>query len=267
MTDAVCGARVPANDPLAGSWLTYGHAQGETRYSTLKQIDATNAKRLGLAFSYPMGAGGGNQEGTPLVWNNTLYGITSWSVVFAIQANTGEELWRWDPEINQQTVRPKICCGVVNRGIAIYNGLIIAPSNDGRLFALNALTGKPVWETRAVYSQDDFTLTMAPRIAGGKVIIGAAGGDKPTRGRFMAFDAMTGKHAWTFYYRPRRSLQALRKRSHAPCRQNVGRRLLQTRAAVERYGTASPTIPKRIWSTSVPATPNRGSKSSAARRT
>jgi quinohemoprotein ethanol dehydrogenase len=202
VTDAVLKRAGTANDPLAGSWLSYGHSTTEQRYSTLKQIDPTNAKRLGLAFSYVVGAGGGNQEGTPLMWNNTLYGITSWSRVFAIQANTGEELWTWDPEQNQQTVRPKICCGIVNRGIALYNGMIIAPANDGRLFALDALTGKPVWETRATYSQDNFTLTMAPRIAGGKVIIGASGGDRPTRGRFMAFDAQTGKHAWTFYTVP-----------------------------------------------------------------
>src|SRR5215831_14172660 len=175
-----------ATDPLPGAWLSYGRTQGETRYSTLKQIDATNAKRLSLAWSYSMGAGGGNQEGTPLMWNNTLYGITSWSVVFALDARTGKELWRWDPEVNQTTVRPVICCGIVNRGIALYNGMIIAPSIDGHLFALNALTGKPVWETRVVYPQDQYTLTMSPRIAGGKVIIGVSGGDKPTRGQFVA---------------------------------------------------------------------------------
>jgi glucose dehydrogenase len=73
-----------ASDALPGSWLTYGRTQGETRYSTLKQINDTNAKRLGLAWSYVTGAGGGNQEGTPLMWNNTLYGITTWSVVYAL---------------------------------------------------------------------------------------------------------------------------------------------------------------------------------------
>ena len=82
----------------------------------------TNAKRLGLAWTYAVGAGGGNQEGTPLVWNNTLYGITTWSVVYALDARTGKELWRWDPEVNQTAVRPKICCGIVNRGVALYNG-------------------------------------------------------------------------------------------------------------------------------------------------
>jgi quinohemoprotein ethanol dehydrogenase len=191
-----------AGDALPGSWLSYGRNQSETRYSTLKQIDSTNARRLGLAWSYVMGAGGGNQEGTPLMWNNTLYGITTWSVVFALDARTGKELWRWDPANNQPAVRPAICCGNVNRGIAIYNGMIIAPSIDGRLIALDALTGKPVWETRLVDSKDLFTLTMAPRIAGGKVIIGASGGDRPTRGNFVAVDAQTGKLEWRFYTVP-----------------------------------------------------------------
>ena len=72
------------NDALPGSWLSYGRDQGETRYSTLKQINDSNAKRLGLEWSYAVGAGGGNQEGTPLMWNNTLYGITTWSVVYAL---------------------------------------------------------------------------------------------------------------------------------------------------------------------------------------
>jgi quinohemoprotein ethanol dehydrogenase len=191
-----------ANDALPGSWLTYGRTQGEIRYSPLKQINDANAKRLGLAWSYVVGAGGGNQEGTPLLWNNTLYGITTWSVVYALDARTGKELWRWDPEVNQTALRPKICCGIVNRGIAIYNGMIIVPVTDGRLQALNAITGKPVWESRVAYPQDLYTLTMAPRIAGGKVIIGASGGDKPTRGFFAAFDAATGHQAWKFYTVP-----------------------------------------------------------------
>jgi quinohemoprotein ethanol dehydrogenase len=202
VTNEVLRRAGAVNDPMPGAWLSYGRTQGETRYSTLKQIDTTNAQRLGLAWSYVMGAGGGNQEGTPLMWNNTLYGITTWSVVFALDARNGKELWRWDPEVNQAAVRPRICCGVVNRGIALYNGMIIAPAIDGRLFALNALTGKPVWETRVVYPQEQYTLTMAPRIAGGKVIIGASGGDRPTRGQFVAVDAQTGNLAWRFYTVP-----------------------------------------------------------------
>lgn len=191
-----------AADKQAGSWLSYGRNQNETRYSPLKQIDASNASRLGLSWSYAAGAGGGNQEGTPLVWNDTLYGITTWSVVFALNARTGQELWRWDPEINQTAVRPKICCGIVNRGMALYNGMLITPANDGRLFALDALTGKPIWETRVAYPQDLYTITMAPRIAGDKVIVGISGGDKPTRGFVDAYEAATGKRVWRFYTVP-----------------------------------------------------------------
>ena len=198
----VLNAAGTAKDPNAGSWLSYGKSLGETRYSPLNQINASNVNRLGLAWSYTLGAGGGNQEGTPLVWNNTLYGITSWSVVYAVDAKTGKELWRWDPEVNQTSTRPKICCGIVNRGLGIYNGKIFAPVIDGRLVALDAFTGKPQWEARLAYNQDWYAVTMAPRVANGKVIIGVAGGDHPTRGFFDAYDAETGKKAWRFYTVP-----------------------------------------------------------------
>src|SRR5437867_1202554 len=183
-------------------WLTYGLTPGETRYSPLKQIDTTNVSRLGLAWSYDVGTGGGNQEATPLFWSGTLYGITNWSIVFAVDARTGKERWRWDPEVNQVTVRPKICCGIVNRGLAIYQGKIIAPVIDGRLEALDAETGKPVWEARVAYPQDNYTVTMAPRIAKGKVIIGVSGAEFPVRGYFAAYDANTGQFAWRFYTIP-----------------------------------------------------------------
>jgi quinohemoprotein ethanol dehydrogenase len=183
-------------------WTTYGFTQGETRYSPLNQINAANVSKLGLAWSYDAGKGGGGQEATPLAWNGNLYSITNWDIVFALDARTGKELWRWDPEVNQDKVRQKICCGVVQRGIALYQGLVIAPIVDGRLIGLDAMTGKPVWEARVSYSQDNYTLTMAPRIAKGKVIIGASGAELPTRGFFAAFDAKTGKQAWKFYTVP-----------------------------------------------------------------
>jgi quinohemoprotein ethanol dehydrogenase len=177
-------------------WLTYGLTLSETRYSPLKQIDTSNVSRLGLAWSYEAGPGGGAQQATPLVWNGTMYGITTFSVVFAVDARTGKERWRWDPEVNQTAVRSKVCCGMVHRGLALYQGKIIAPIVDGRLQALDAETGKPVWEARVSHHQDNYTITMAPRIAKGKVIIGVAGGEFPTRGYFDAYDANTGKFAW-----------------------------------------------------------------------
>jgi quinohemoprotein ethanol dehydrogenase len=189
-------------DALQGDWLSYGRSQSETRYSPLNQINASNVNRLGLSWTYVVGSGGGNQEATPLVWNNTIYGITNWSVVFALDARTGKELWRWDPEVNQSAVRPKICCGIVNRGLAIYNGMIFAPIIDGRLEALDALTGKVIWESRVAYPQDWYSITMAPRVANGKVLIGVSGGDHLIRGFFDAYDAATGRRAWRFYTVP-----------------------------------------------------------------
>ena len=185
------------DDPFPGSWLTYGKSQSEMRYSPLKQIDASNVKRLGLEWSYVVGAGGYNQEGTPLVWNNTIFGSTTWSVVYAVDARTGKQLWRWDPEVNQQTKGINAA-----RGLALYNGKIYAPGHDGRLFALDAMTGRPIWETRVAYPQDGYYITMAPRIAGNKVIIGVSGGDTITRGFFDAYDAETGQRSWRFYTVP-----------------------------------------------------------------
>ncbi|HTW68179.1 MAG TPA: PQQ-dependent dehydrogenase, methanol/ethanol family [Bryobacteraceae bacterium] len=200
-------AKVLANagtsrDALPGDWLSYGRSLSETRYSLLNQISTTNVQRLGLAWTFPLGAGGGNQEGTPLVWNNTIYTITNWSVVYAIDARTGKQLWRWDPEVNQEAVRPKVCCGVVNRGLALYEGKIFAPIIDGRLEALDALSGKVIWESRVAFPQDWYTITMAPRVANGKVMIGVSGGDHPIRGFFDAYDATTGRRAWRFYTVP-----------------------------------------------------------------
>jgi quinohemoprotein ethanol dehydrogenase len=194
--------RNAAKSSSDGDWLSYGLTPGETRFSPLKQIDASNVKRLGLVWSYEVGDGGGDQEATPLVWNNTIFGITNWSIVFAVDARTGKEKWRWDPEVNRKAASDKMCCGVVNRGLALYNGKIYVPVIDGRLEALDAETGKPVWEARVSYTQNEQSLTIAPRIAKGKVIVGPAGGDRPTRGFFAAYDAEMGREVWKFYTVP-----------------------------------------------------------------
>ena len=183
-------------------WLTNGLNYGETRYSPLKQIDASNVSRLGLAWTYEIGPGGGTQESTPLVFNGVMYSVTNWSIVFAVDARTGKEKWRWDPEVNHAAVAPKICCGVVNRGLGMYEGKVFVPVNDGRLIALDIETGKPIWETRVAYPQESYTLTMAPRVVRGRVLIGASGAEYPVRGFLAAYDANTGREAWKFYTVP-----------------------------------------------------------------
>ena len=191
------------NAGLTGEgWLTYGLNQGETRYSTLKQIDPSNVTRLGLAWSYEIGPGGGNQEATPLVSNGILYNITNWSITYALDARTGKELWRYDPMVDRPTVQPKACCGIVNRGLALFEDKVFVPVLDGRLVALDAAKGTVIWTVQTVPTDQQYTMTMAPRIAKNKVIVGNAGAEKPVRGYFTAYDTATGKLAWRFYTVP-----------------------------------------------------------------
>ena len=188
-------------------WISYNVNWSEQRYSPLTQINDGNVKRLGLAWYTDLPAATGraqnHQEATPLVVNGVLYSITPWSVVYAVDARTGKEVWHSDPDVNQKVWQSRICCGVVNRGIALYKGKIIAPVIDGRLRALDGQTGKLVWEARVSPETMPYTITMAPRvIKGGKVIIGISGGEYAVRGFFAAYDAETGKLAWRFYTVP-----------------------------------------------------------------
>ncbi len=188
-------------------WISYNGNWSEQRYSPLDQINASNVSRLGLAWSMDIPAAPGrqqtHQEGTPLVHDGVLYNIAPWSVVYAVDARTGKEMWRSDPEVDQGVWLSRICCGVVNRGIALYKDMVIAPVVDGRMRALDTKTGRIMWETRVSPANQAYTFTMAPRvIKGGKVIIGASGGEYAVRGFFAALDADTGKIAWKFYTVP-----------------------------------------------------------------
>jgi len=191
-----------------GEWISYNGSWMEQRYSALNQINDTNVSRLGLAWYYdipsaPAGTSGNRQEGTPLVFNGVLYSITPWSIVYAVDLHSGKELWRSDPEVNQQINAGRICCGVVNRGIAMYKDKIIAPVVDGRLRALDMTTGRIAWETRVTPANMPYSITMAPRvIKGGKIIVGASGGEFGVRGLFDCYDAETGKQLWRFYTVP-----------------------------------------------------------------
>jgi quinohemoprotein ethanol dehydrogenase len=188
-------------------WISYNLGWSEQRFSPLNQINANNVSHLGLAWTSDIPAAQGRpqnrQEGTPLVHNGVMYSIAPWSVVYAVDAKTGKEVWHQDPDVNQQIWQSRICCGVVNRGIALYQNKIIAPVVDGRLRALDSATGKLLWEARVSPDNMAYTITMAPRvIKGGKIIIGVSGGEYAVRGFFAAYDADTGKEAWKFYTVP-----------------------------------------------------------------
>jgi quinohemoprotein ethanol dehydrogenase len=182
-------------------WVTYGRDYAETHYSPLKQIDTTNVSRLGLAWSWETESpSGGRIEGTPLFSSGILYGSLAWDVLFAVDARTGKMKWRWDPEIERQHIS-QICCGPVNRGVALYNGKVYASLLDGRLVALNQETGKVVWQVQTL-EDPGAIITGAVRVVKGKVIVGNSGAEQAVRGHFSAYDAETGKLAWRFYTVP-----------------------------------------------------------------
>jgi len=192
-------------DALPGTWLTYGLTQTEQRYSQLKQIDASNVSKLGLAWSAPLPpsvpGGRGGTEGTPLVWNNTIYQTMDNSLVYALDARTGEQKWAYNAKIDPITPS-HMCCGTHNRGLAIYEGKIILAANDARLIALDAVSGKELWQSRVADINQYYSFTMAPRMAGDKVIVGVGGGEYFIRGFFAAYSVKDGSLVWKFHTVP-----------------------------------------------------------------
>ncbi len=185
-------------------WLTYGGDYAETHFSVLKQIDATNVKRLGLAWSLDVqNPAGGNIEATPLFVDGVLYTSLAWGQLLAVDARTGKTKWRWDSEIPQAEKQriQGLCCGPVNKGVAIYNGRVYAGLVDGTLVALDQEKGTPIWRVK-VTDDDDMILTAAVRVVKGKVIVGSSGAEQAVRGHFSAYDANTGKMVWRFYTVP-----------------------------------------------------------------
>jgi quinohemoprotein ethanol dehydrogenase len=183
-----------------GNWMAWGRGYHEDRYSPLDQINDSNVNDLGLAWYYTFNNRRGN-EATPIVIDGVLYTTSAWNITVALDAKTGQELWYYDPEVPPAWGK-MACCDVVTRGLAAWNGKIIIATLDGRLIALNAKDGKPVWTTQTFSHDWPYTITGAPRVFDGKVIIGNAGGELGVRGYVTAYDAETGHQLWRFYTVP-----------------------------------------------------------------
>src|SRR6266850_3494517 len=134
---AVDEARLVAAGKDAGNWMSYGRTYDEQRFSPLKQIDASNVSQLGLAWHYDLDTAHRAQESTPLVIDGVMYVTGAWSKVFALDARTGKELWRFDPKVPGEW-GVHACCDVVNRGVAAWKGRLFLGTLDGRLIALDA---------------------------------------------------------------------------------------------------------------------------------
>jgi len=199
-SEDVSDAQIVKAESQPGNWLTHGRTYNEQRFSPLKQINDHNAGRLGLAWYFDLDTHRG-QEATPLVVDGVMYFTSAWSKVFAVNAATGARLWSYDPKVPRQW-GANACCDVVNRGVAIWQGKVYVGTLDGRLIALDDATGKLAWEQLTIDPQWRYTITGAPRIVKGKVIIGNGGAEFGVRGYVSAYDAQTGKLAWRFYTVP-----------------------------------------------------------------
>ncbi len=186
------------NEP--GQWMMVGGTYDERHYSPLDEIDRDNVNELGLAWyaDYDINL---SQQGTPLYIDGVIYVSTAWSMVNAFDARTGELLWHYDPQTNREIVS-KVCCGIVNRGIAAFEGNIYLGTLDGYIVAINADSGEEEWRKLTVDPDAQYTITSAPRIIKGQVLIGNSGSEKTARGYLGAYDAKTGEDLWRVYTVP-----------------------------------------------------------------
>ena len=197
---AVDGGRIVSADQEPGNWMSHGRTYSEERFSPLKQINDQNVARLGLAWHFDLDTHRG-QEATPLVIDGVMYFTSAWSKVFALNAATGEKLWSFDPKVAPEWA-VNACCDVVNRGVGAWNGKVFVGTLDGRLIALDAASGHLVWQEQTTDPSKRYTITGAPRVVKGKVIIGNGGAEMGVRGYVSAYDAETGKMVWRFYTVP-----------------------------------------------------------------
>jgi len=197
---AVDGARIQAADDEPGQWMSHGRNYSEDRFSPLTTIKDSNVEQLGLAWSLDLGTKRGI-EATPIVVDGVMYTTGSWSMVYAVDAKTGALIWQYDPEVPRDWMI-NACCDAVNRGAAVWKGNVYVGTIDGRLIALNAASGELVWSTNTIDRSQPYTITGAPRVVKGKVLIGNGGADYGVRGYISAYSAETGELDWRFYTVP-----------------------------------------------------------------
>jgi len=181
-------------------WRSHGRTYSEQRHSPLSQVDVSNVSKLGLEWSFDLGSSRGI-ETTPIVHNGVMYATATWNKVYALDARSGELLWAFDPKIDKEQAA-KGCCDVINRGVAIWGDAVFTATMDGRLISLNAKTGKPNWDINTIDKAKPYTISGAPRIINGMVIIGNGGAELGVRGYVSAYAADTGDMVWRFYTVP-----------------------------------------------------------------
>ena len=200
-TAQVDSARIAAADSEPGNWMSSGRSYNEQRYSPLEQINAGNVSSLGLAWTWKLDVDRA-AEATPVVVDGVMYTTGAFSFVYALDARSGKLLWKYDPKVPRARAG-NACCDVGNRGVAVRHGKVYVGAFDGRLIALDARSGRKVWETDTTPDHSrSYSITGAPLIVKDKVLIGNGGAEYGVRGYISAYDAETGKLAWRFYTVP-----------------------------------------------------------------
>jgi quinohemoprotein ethanol dehydrogenase len=189
-----------SDDSDGENWPAPGRTFGEQHFSPLNEISTGNVNKLGLVWSKDLPPG--NSVSQPLEIAGVLYFCTGYSIIHAVEAASGKELWTYDPKAPEAAGK-KLRLAWGSRGIAWWNGNIYTGTQDGRLIAIDAATGKPIWSVMTVDEDDGRYITGAPRVFDGKVIIGHGGADVAAiRGYVTTYDASTGKQLWRFYLVP-----------------------------------------------------------------
>jgi len=182
--------------------LVYGMGYSGQRYSPLNKINRENVSRLVPIWGYSLADLNGG-EAFPIIKDGVIY-VTTHNATAAVDALTGKQVWRVLHDYPPETLRV-VCCGIVNRGAAIYEGMIIRALMDNRVIALDAKTGKELWSAKSpdpVTPENGYAMTGAPLIVNGVVIMGVAGAEFSHRGLLEGYDAKTGKHLWRLYTIP-----------------------------------------------------------------
>ena len=201
-----CSEAVDSKNPLVdfnsspNEWLLHGRTYAEERHSPLAQINTSNVDQIGLSWSFETGTNRGH-ETTPIVKDGVMFITAPWSVVHALDAKTGDLLWTHDPKVERAWAN-NACCDVVNRGVALYENSIFFGTIDGRLISLDKDTGTENWSILTIDKSRPYTITGAPRIVKGNVIIGNGGGEFGVRGYVTAYDVDSGDELWRFYTVP-----------------------------------------------------------------
>ncbi len=201
---AGCGTEQAAETPAADrDWPLHGRGAAEARFSPLAQIHTGNVARVGMAWQLPLDSQRG-LEATPIVIDGVMYVTEAWSRVLAIAADTGEVLWRHDPQVPREWA-PRGCCDIVNRGVAVAGGRVFVGTYDGRLIALDQADGNRLWEVNTIDREQPYTITGAPRVVRDKVFIGNGGADSGVRGYVSAYSVASGELLWRFFTVPKNS--------------------------------------------------------------